>query len=71
MGNWTTPMCSIFGTLRGNVVDSTDNGQSSLHIARPCTPRAHQKLAYAWSARACNLQAAATTNNRFDRIIAQ
>eukprot|EP00974_Lingulodinium_polyedra_P111035 10739958-Lingulodinium_polyedra.AAC.1 len=48
------------------IVQSIATAARNSHARAPCV---HQKLVFAWSARACNLLAVATARGRFDRII--
>eukprot|EP00974_Lingulodinium_polyedra_P044427 4261518-Lingulodinium_polyedra.AAC.1 len=53
--------------MRSNRLSATATPHKS-HASN--SPREHQKMAFAWSAWACDLRAAATADGRFDRIIA-
>eukprot|EP00974_Lingulodinium_polyedra_P075322 7298669-Lingulodinium_polyedra.AAC.1 len=53
----------------GNAIHAiTQSNATAVHKSHARSVRA-SKLAFAWSARACNLRAVATSRSRFDRII--
>eukprot|EP00974_Lingulodinium_polyedra_P129237 11209301-Lingulodinium_polyedra.AAC.1 len=57
--------------LHNGAVESTVCRHNGSEIARSRTPRAHQKLARAWSARARDLRAGVATHRGFNRTVAQ
>eukprot|EP00974_Lingulodinium_polyedra_P117442 11163280-Lingulodinium_polyedra.AAC.1 len=65
----TASLCSVLQTLRNDEIELIVRCSSGSLIARLRIPCAFQKTgARAWSARACDLRAAAVADARFERM---